>query len=58
MIDVMGKFHRLQLEGCDKCGKPAMYEVLMANGLNLRFCGHHWGSRELDALAFMHIKDL
>lgn len=54
----MGKFHRLQLEGCDKCGKPAMYEVLMANGLNLRFCGHHWGSRELDALAFMHIKDL
>lgn len=33
--------HTLRLTRCDRCGAAAKYEVVLASGSNLLFCGHH-----------------
>lgn len=57
-IDMTGSFHKLQLEGCDRCGKRASYEVMLAGGSHLRFCSHHWVDQQFTSLAYMHLRDL
>lgn len=33
-------------ERCDRCGYRAYVEVILANGMNLTFCAHHYGRHE------------
>lgn len=37
------------VDRCDRCGAQAYVRVVLANGSDLLFCGHHW-SRHGDAI--------
>lgn len=37
------------VDRCDRCGAQAYVRVVLTNGSDLLFCGHHW-SRHGDAL--------